>query len=203
MPLDPELTYVHLAENGQGTEAPGGPAFWQLPPAEVARFDQGWLVSEFVCSEDWNNWEMHPHQLGDASAWRRVCVLTQRRCRASPRTSGRSANQKNHRSRREACTARCLAHSQGLRTKPHVLHHAWRGHSTQGYEWGLTPRSAPDPLRQAAPAAKRACLCSTSRRAHPASAVGVSSNVRRQNQVFCFRRKASAYGVHRTATKRG
>jgi hypothetical protein len=61
MPLDPEQTYVHLAENGQGTETPGGPAFWQLPPAEMARFDQGWLVSEFVCSEDWSNWEMHPH----------------------------------------------------------------------------------------------------------------------------------------------
>ena len=61
MPLDPEHTYVHLAENGQSAETPGGHAFWQLPPAEMARFDQGWLVSEFVCSEDWSNWEMHPH----------------------------------------------------------------------------------------------------------------------------------------------
>ncbi|RVU42840.1 cupin [Rubrivivax rivuli] len=61
MPLDPEHTYVHLAESGQGTETPGGAAFWQLPPAEMARFDHGWLVSEFVCSEDWSNWEMHPH----------------------------------------------------------------------------------------------------------------------------------------------
>jgi mannose-6-phosphate isomerase-like protein (cupin superfamily) len=52
MPLDPE--------NGQGTEVPGGPAFWQLPPEEMARFDQGWLVSEFVCNVDWGNWEMHP-----------------------------------------------------------------------------------------------------------------------------------------------
>lgn len=60
MPLDPEQTYLHLAENGQGTEVPGGPAFWQLPPEEIARFDQGWLVSEFVCNEDWGNWEMHP-----------------------------------------------------------------------------------------------------------------------------------------------
>jgi mannose-6-phosphate isomerase-like protein (cupin superfamily) len=60
MPLDLEHTYVHLAETGQGTEAPGGRAFWQLPPAEMARFDQGWLMSEFVCSEDWSNWEMHP-----------------------------------------------------------------------------------------------------------------------------------------------
>ena len=61
MPLDPEHTYVHLAENGRGTETPGGAAFWQLPPAEMARFDRGWLVSEFVCSEDWSNWELHPH----------------------------------------------------------------------------------------------------------------------------------------------
>jgi hypothetical protein len=61
MPLDPEHTHTHLAENGQGTDTPGGAAFWQLPPAEMARFDQGWLASEFVCSEDWSNWEMHPH----------------------------------------------------------------------------------------------------------------------------------------------
>jgi mannose-6-phosphate isomerase-like protein (cupin superfamily) len=61
MPLDPVQTYVHLAENGRGTELPGGSAFWQLPPTEMARFEQGWLVSEFMCSEDWNNWEMHPN----------------------------------------------------------------------------------------------------------------------------------------------
>ena len=50
--------------------------------------------------------------------------------------------------------------------------------------YGLTPRSAPDPLRQAVlPAVKRAGLCCTSRRAsRPVSAVGVSSNVRPHSQ---------------------
>lgn len=60
MAWDPELAYVHLAADGQGVVTPGGAAFWQLPPAEMARFEHGWLVSEFVCSEDWGTWEMHP-----------------------------------------------------------------------------------------------------------------------------------------------
>jgi hypothetical protein len=43
---------------------------------------------------------------------------------------------------------------------------------------GLTPRSAPDPLRQAVLPVWRAGLCCTTRASRPASAVGVSSNVR-------------------------
>jgi hypothetical protein len=39
---------------------PGGEPFWSLPPAEMAKYEDSWLVSEFVCSEDWKNWEMHP-----------------------------------------------------------------------------------------------------------------------------------------------
>jgi hypothetical protein len=50
----------------------------------------------------------------------------------------------------------------------------------QSYGRGLTPRSAPDPLRQAVLPARRAGLCCTTRASRPASAVGVSSNVRRQ-----------------------
>ena len=26
----------------------------------MATFDEGWLISEFTCTEDWANWEMHP-----------------------------------------------------------------------------------------------------------------------------------------------
>jgi uncharacterized cupin superfamily protein len=26
----------------------------------MAKFDEGWLISEFVCAEDWSHWEMHP-----------------------------------------------------------------------------------------------------------------------------------------------
>jgi mannose-6-phosphate isomerase-like protein (cupin superfamily) len=58
--LDPQLTYVHLAENGAATALPGGDAFWGLPAAEMARYGEGWLVSEFEFAADWPNWEMHP-----------------------------------------------------------------------------------------------------------------------------------------------
>jgi GNAT superfamily N-acetyltransferase/mannose-6-phosphate isomerase-like protein (cupin superfamily) len=61
MPLNPEDTYVHLAGDGMARTTPGGAAFWSLPPDQMSAFDQGWLVSEFVCTEDWSNWEMHPH----------------------------------------------------------------------------------------------------------------------------------------------
>ena len=60
MPLNPEQTYVHLASDGTSRVTPGGPAFWSLPSAEMDRFDEGWLISEFTCDEDWRNWEMHP-----------------------------------------------------------------------------------------------------------------------------------------------
>ena len=60
-PLDPEDTYVHLATDGTSRATPGGPAFWSMPAPEMARFDEGWLISEFTCDEDWANWEMHPY----------------------------------------------------------------------------------------------------------------------------------------------
>jgi hypothetical protein len=51
----------------------------------------------------------------------------------------------------------------------------------------LTPRSAPDPLRQAVLPAWRAGLCCTTRASRPASAVGVSSNVRpHQTHIPCL-----------------
>lgn len=60
MPLNPEDTYVHLSADGASQTSPGGAEFWSLPPDSMAKFDQGWLISEFVCTEDWTNWEMHP-----------------------------------------------------------------------------------------------------------------------------------------------
>ena len=60
MQLNPEDTYVHLAVDGKAQTTPGGAEFWSLPPDELCKFDQGWLISEFVCTEDWSNWEMHP-----------------------------------------------------------------------------------------------------------------------------------------------
>lgn len=61
MSLSPEHHYVHLAPDGTAESLPGGAAFWSLPPEALGRYDSGWLITEFVCSEDWANWEMHPH----------------------------------------------------------------------------------------------------------------------------------------------
>lgn len=60
MSLNPQHTYVHLAENGTAQEVPGD-AFWQLPTSEAGKYGQGWLISEFAFTEDWPSWEMHPH----------------------------------------------------------------------------------------------------------------------------------------------
>lgn len=61
MPIDPSKTYVLLSADGSAMQVPGGEAFWSRPQPELDRFGQGWLVSEFECSADWPNWEMHPH----------------------------------------------------------------------------------------------------------------------------------------------
>jgi hypothetical protein len=56
MPLNPENQYIYLAPDGQGLVVPGGDKIWSLPAAEMAKFEQGWVVSEFVFSENWQNW---------------------------------------------------------------------------------------------------------------------------------------------------
>jgi len=61
MSIDPSSTYVCLHVSGQAEPVPGGDAFWSRPEAELARYGQGWLISEFECASDWPNWEMHPH----------------------------------------------------------------------------------------------------------------------------------------------
>jgi hypothetical protein len=55
MQINPENTYVHLSEDGTSQTVPGGAEFWSLPAAKMAKFDHGWLISEFVCDEDWAN----------------------------------------------------------------------------------------------------------------------------------------------------
>ena len=59
MVINPQHTYVHLADDGKAHEV-SGDTFWQQPPEEFARFGQGWLVSEFAFTQDWPTWEMHP-----------------------------------------------------------------------------------------------------------------------------------------------
>ena len=61
MPLNPQHTYVHLAADGAATELPGAEKFWSLPEAEIERYSNDWLVTEFECASDWPNWEMHPN----------------------------------------------------------------------------------------------------------------------------------------------
>ena len=61
MSLNPQRTYVHLADDGTATQLPGGEEFWSMPEAEIDRYGGGWLVSEFEFAVDWPNWEMHPH----------------------------------------------------------------------------------------------------------------------------------------------
>lgn len=59
MALDPQHSYVHLADDGKAQEV-SGESFWRLPPAEFARFGKGWLISEYAFTQDWPTWEMHP-----------------------------------------------------------------------------------------------------------------------------------------------
>lgn len=59
MALHPEHTYVHLAPDGAASEF-AADRFWQLPPAQLAQYGQGWLISEYAFTEDWPTWEMHP-----------------------------------------------------------------------------------------------------------------------------------------------
>jgi mannose-6-phosphate isomerase-like protein (cupin superfamily) len=61
MSLNPQRTYVHLAEDGVATQLPGGEEFWSMPGAAIDRYGDGWLVSEFEFADDWPNWEMHPN----------------------------------------------------------------------------------------------------------------------------------------------
>jgi uncharacterized cupin superfamily protein len=60
MSIDPARTYVLLGADGSARQVPGGEAFWSRPEPELEEAGQKWLVSEFECSADWSNWEMHP-----------------------------------------------------------------------------------------------------------------------------------------------
>lgn len=58
--IDPAVTYVHLADDGRASRLEGGAAFWSKPEAELERYGEGWLVTEYVFDADWPNWERHP-----------------------------------------------------------------------------------------------------------------------------------------------
>lgn len=60
MVLNPQHTYVHLADDGKAQSLQAD-SFWQLPASELDRYGRGWLISEYAFTEDWPSWEMHPH----------------------------------------------------------------------------------------------------------------------------------------------
>ena len=60
MSFHPEHTYVHLAEDGHASELPGD-VFWSLPKADMVTYGAGWLITEYLFTDDWPTWEMHPH----------------------------------------------------------------------------------------------------------------------------------------------
>lgn len=59
-PIDPVAEYVLLGSNGATAVVDGGEPFWSQPPEQLAKFGHGWLVSEYLCTEDWPSWEVHP-----------------------------------------------------------------------------------------------------------------------------------------------
>lgn len=60
MSLDPQRQYVRLCADGAAQVLEGGEAFWGRPEAQLDVLGRDWIVSEFECSADWSNWEMHP-----------------------------------------------------------------------------------------------------------------------------------------------
>ena len=61
MSFDPSETYVLLRTDGNAEQVPGGETFWSMPPQDLDGCGHAWLISEFECSADWPNWEMHPN----------------------------------------------------------------------------------------------------------------------------------------------
>ncbi len=60
MPIDPQHTYVHLAEDGAAHELAAA-TFWETADEPVGSgADKSWLVTEFAFTADWPTWEMHP-----------------------------------------------------------------------------------------------------------------------------------------------
>jgi mannose-6-phosphate isomerase-like protein (cupin superfamily) len=54
-------TYVHLEEGGAAAPVPVDERFWSdLAGGRRPDLEQGWLVTQFSFSEDWDSWEMHP-----------------------------------------------------------------------------------------------------------------------------------------------
>jgi len=61
MSLDPQQSYVYLAEDGS-SQCFSAETFWDQPPSSLDdAAGGGWLISEFAFTEDWPTWEMHPH----------------------------------------------------------------------------------------------------------------------------------------------
>jgi mannose-6-phosphate isomerase-like protein (cupin superfamily) len=53
--------YLHLGAEGKIERVAGGDKFWSMPPAELEKFGENWLITEFHFDADWKTWEMHPN----------------------------------------------------------------------------------------------------------------------------------------------
>lgn len=60
MPFQPEHLYALLDSAGRIRQQAGGREFWSQPQEALDALGHDWLVSEFACEADWDNWEMHP-----------------------------------------------------------------------------------------------------------------------------------------------
>ncbi len=59
-PIDTVAEYILLGANGATAVVDGGERFWSQSPGQLDRFGRGWLVSEYLYTEDWPHWEVHP-----------------------------------------------------------------------------------------------------------------------------------------------
>jgi mannose-6-phosphate isomerase-like protein (cupin superfamily) len=58
---DLTASYLSLGEEGVVQSTEGGDKFWALPAAEIEKFGENWLITEFYFDADWKTWEKHPH----------------------------------------------------------------------------------------------------------------------------------------------
>lgn len=60
-PADLSEIYLLAGSTGEISTIEGGDKFWSLPPEELERHGQKWLIGEYDFDSDWPSWEMHPN----------------------------------------------------------------------------------------------------------------------------------------------
>ncbi len=165
---------------------PGGRELTSRSCRRARRKNRGVLASNHRCNVQWL------HLNGGCRA-----RVSRSRRRQSSHPSSRRIQRKHHLG---------AAGRQGRCRR--LLRVTWvpaiQGRNGEASQCCLTPRSAPDPLRQAVLPVRRLGLSCSARASRPASAVGVSSNVRRlETHQITPRPRRSRRHSHRTNTCRG